>query len=98
MSGLARSSFSAGASTRRANINLNSGGGSKKQGLVSSVGLDNWAIREVQTQAVGTYVGRHTIFTMNQLGGVGAGKSMFNVASSAARPDGLRRRAPYFMK
>ena len=98
MSGLAHSAFSAGSSNRRANVNLNSGGGSKKQGLCSSVGLDNWSIRQVQTKVVGTYVGRHTIFTINQLGGVGVGKSMFNTATSAARPDGLHRREPYFMK
>jgi hypothetical protein len=98
MSGLAHSAFSAGSSNRRANVNLNSGGGSKKQGLCSSVGLDNWSIRQVQTHAVGTNVGRKTIFTINQLGGIGAGRSMFNTATSAAKPDGVHKRAAYFMK
>jgi hypothetical protein len=58
------------------NVNLPTFGGSKKQGITSRVGLDNWANRAVQTYSNG--YGRNKLFTMNQLGGVGVGKSMFN--------------------
>jgi hypothetical protein len=66
----------AGASQYKANVNLNSGGGSKKQGVTSRVGLDNWANLAIQTYSNG--YGRNKLFVMNQLGGVGAGQSMFN--------------------
>jgi thiamine pyrophosphate-dependent acetolactate synthase large subunit-like protein len=58
------------------NVNLNTFGGTKKQGITSRVGLDNWANSAVQTYSNG--YGRNKLFCMNQLGGVGAGKSMFN--------------------
>ena len=58
------------------NVNLNTGGGDKKQGITSRVGLDNWANLAIQTYSNG--YGRNKLFVMNQLGGVGAGKSMFN--------------------
>jgi hypothetical protein len=58
------------------NVNLNTGGGNKKQGITSRVGLDNWANLAVQTYSNG--YGRNKLFVMNQLGGVGAGRSMFN--------------------
>jgi len=58
------------------NVNLNSGGGDKKQGITSRVGLDNWANVAIQTYSNG--YGRNKLFIMNQLGGVGVGKSMFN--------------------
>ncbi len=58
------------------NVNLNTGGGSKKQGITSRVGLDNWANLAIQTYSNG--YGSQKIFVMNQLGGVGAGRSMFN--------------------
>ena len=58
------------------NVNLNTFGGSKKQGITSRVGLDNWANVAIQTYSNG--YGRNKLFYMNQLGGVGAGQSMFN--------------------
>jgi hypothetical protein len=58
------------------NTNLNTFGGSKKQGITSRVGLDNWANTAIQTYSNG--YGRNKLFTLNQLGGVGVGKSMFN--------------------
>jgi hypothetical protein len=58
------------------NVNLNTFGGNKKQGITSRVGLDNWANSAVQTYSNG--YGRNKLFCMNQLGGVGAGRSMFN--------------------
>lgn len=60
----------------KTNVNLNTGGGSKKQGITSRVGLDNWGNLAIQTYSNG--YGRNKLFVMNQLGGVGAGQSMFN--------------------
>jgi hypothetical protein len=55
--------------------NLPSGGGNKKQGITSRVGLNNWENREIQTQSNG--IGRFKLHFMNQLGGVEPGHSMF---------------------
>jgi hypothetical protein len=66
----------ASSTTYNTNVNLNSGGGDKKQGITSRVGLDNWANLAIQTYSNG--YGRNKLFVMNQLGGVGAGQSMFN--------------------
>lgn len=66
----------ASSSMYNTNVNLNTGGGSKKQGITSRVGLDNWANLAVQTYSNG--YGKNKLFVMNQLGGVGAGQSMFN--------------------
>jgi hypothetical protein len=66
----------ASASSYNTNVNLNTWGGTKKQGITSRVGLDNWANRAIQTYSNG--YGRNKLFVMNQLGGVGAGQSMFN--------------------
>lgn len=68
------------------NVNINTFGGNKKQGITSRVGLDNWANTAVQTYSNGS--GRNKLFSMNQLGGVGAGRSMFN--SRFTQPDGTR--------
>ena len=73
---------------------MNTAGGDKKQGLPSRVGLDNWANLSVQTFAVGSIQGRSTIFYMNQLGGVGRGKSPFSVASSFTQKRGAKRKLP----
>jgi hypothetical protein len=72
------------------NVNLNTAGGNKKQGIPSSVGLDNWADLAVRTNAYGSTKGRNMIFCVNQLGGVGAGRSQFNVGSNYSRPDGVK--------
>jgi hypothetical protein len=65
----------ASATLYKSNPNLNTGGGYKKQGITSRVGLNNWENREVQTQSNG--IGRFKLVCMNQLGGVGPGMSMF---------------------
>jgi hypothetical protein len=65
----------ASATLYKSNPNLNTGGGLKKQGITSRVGLDNWENREIQTQSNG--IGRFKLVCMNQLGGVGPGMSMF---------------------
>ena len=61
----------------KSNPSVNTFGGNKKQGLPVSVGLDPWSDRSSRTYSIGT--NRTKLFTMNQLGGVGVGKSMFNV-------------------
>jgi len=65
----------ASATLYKSNVNLNTGGGYKKQGITSRVGLNNWGNHEVQTHSNG--VGRFKLVCMNQLGGVGKGMSMF---------------------
>jgi hypothetical protein len=57
------------------NPNEPTGGGNKKQGISPRVGLNHWSNREVQTQSNG--LGRFKLVFQNQLGGVGAGNSMF---------------------
>jgi len=69
--------------------------GSRKQGLAPRGAKDHWANRATQILSDGSVKGRNTVFSMNQLGGVGAGKSQFMVASTYARPDASRMRKPY---
>jgi hypothetical protein len=71
------------------NTNLNTSGGDKKQGIPPYTGLDNWANRAVKINANGSPEKRRVVFCINQLGGVGVGKSQFRTASSAAKPDGM---------
>jgi hypothetical protein len=73
------------ASMYNSNPNLPTFGGSKKQGVVSRVGNNPWANREYQINANG--IGRTNLFLMNQLGGVGVGRSMFNTRFT--QKDGL---------
>ena len=82
----------ASATKYNTNVNLNTGGGNKKQGITSRVGLDNWANSAVQTYSNG--YGRNKLFTMNQLGGVGAGHSMFN--GRFTQVDGVRTENPSY--
>jgi len=88
----------AGSSVFSVNPNQNTAGGSKKQGIPSRIGLDGWADRSVQINANGSVTGRNMIFVVNQLGGVGVGKSMFNVPSSYAKKDGVRSRSYPYVK
>lgn len=85
----------AGLTSRRVNVNLNTAGGDKKQGIASRVALGYRSNRVVQTEANGTEYGRNLIFFMNQLGGVGAGHSMFQVAGKYSRPRGVRSTPTY---
>jgi hypothetical protein len=101
MSSTSRSNLSAGnagSSRSGVNVNLNSAGGSKKQGIASRVGVDHWANSAIQTEANGTVYGRNLIFHINQLGGVGAGHSMFHVAGKYNEPRGVRRIPTYSFK
>ncbi len=77
----------ASASLYKCSPNLPSGGGNKKQGITSRVGLDNWENREIQTHSNG--IGRFKFHFMNQLGGVEPGHSMFGGRWN--RGDGLSR-------
>jgi hypothetical protein len=65
----------ASSSLYKCSPNLATGGGNKKQGITSRVGLNNWENREIQTQSNG--IGRFKLHFMNQLGGVEPGHSMF---------------------
>ena len=77
----------ASATLYKCSPNLPSGGGNKKQGITSRVGLDHWENREIQTQSNG--IGRFKFHFMNQLGGVEPGHSMFGGRWN--RADGLLR-------
>jgi hypothetical protein len=80
-----------GSTALRVNTNGNTGGGSKKQGIPPYVGLNNWSNRAVKFNAYSDPVKREIVFCINQLGGVGAGKSQFRTANSYARKDGVKR-------
>jgi len=84
-----------GATVLNVNPHLNTAGGSRKEGLTSRVGLGYRSNRHVRIKATDTPYKRGLIFCMNQLGGVGAGHSMFNVASKFSRPDAATRCQPY---
>jgi hypothetical protein len=86
----------AGMSVYNVNTNLNTFGGSKKQGITSRVGLGPWANTAVQTYSNG--YGRNKLFVINQLGGVGAGQSMFN--RRFTQVDGVHgyKNPPYYVK
>jgi len=98
MSSRSRTGFSAGGAgltSRNVNVNLNTAGGFRKQGIPSRVALGYRSNRAVQIEANGTAYGRNLIFHINQLGGVGAGNSMFNVPGSFVQKRGMKRMAPY---
>jgi hypothetical protein len=77
----------ASASLYKTNPNINTFGGSKKQDIPTRVGIDAWSNYGYQTNANG--IGRNKLFIMNQIGGVGVGRSMFN--TSYVQPRGLRK-------
>jgi hypothetical protein len=83
----------AGSSSYGVNPNLNTSGGDKKQGFAPLVGLSSWSNRSILINANGQNKTHNVVFCMNQLGGVGAAKSQFGTATSAAKPDGVQRKA-----
>ena len=83
-----------GASKFDVNPHLNTDGGNKKQGLTGRVGLGYRSDRWVQIKSTGTPYQRSLVFCINQLGGVGAGHSMFYVAGKYVSPDGVKRCDP----
>jgi hypothetical protein len=76
----------ASSSLYKCSPNLPTGGGNKKQGITSRVGLNNWDNREIQTQSNG--IGRFKLYFVNQLGGIEPGHSMFGGRWN--RADGIR--------
>ena len=90
-----RSNFSpggAGSMKSNVNVNLNTAGGNKKQGITSRVTTDAWTNSSIQSDSNG--MNRNIVFTQNQLGGVGVGRSMFKGVSNGA--DGSSNKGPYF--
>jgi len=83
-----------GATNFNVNTNLDTDGGNKKQGLTGRVGLGYISDRRVQIKSTGTPYQRSLVFCMNQLGGVGAGHSMFNVPGKFTSPDNIKRCDP----
>ena len=79
----------ASASLYNCDPNEPTGGGSKKQGLNSRVGLDSWSNPVIQNKSNGA--GRFKLFTMNQLGGIGPGNSQFGGRFN--RADGIQSKS-----
>jgi hypothetical protein len=71
------------------------GGGSKLQGLARLVDQRYSSINPVRIHAIGTPRQRSTVFSVNMLGGVGAGKSQFPTSPTYGNYGGVRRFAPY---
>ena len=79
----------AGSLGYNANVNLNTAGGTKKQGFPSITGYRPREIDNiVKTKATGDK--RDFIFSMNQIGGIGRGISPYNPSA-----DGIYKREPY---
>jgi hypothetical protein len=72
-------------------INVNQGGGSKKQGIPSSTNLDTWAHVAFRNRNVVCPCNRDVIFCMNQLGGVGAGGIPGRSYAFAPTADGVHK-------
>jgi len=68
----------ASSSVYNSNVNLNTFGGNKKQDIATRVGINSWTNRDYQSKANGN--GKTKLFIMNQLSGVGVGRSMFNTS------------------
>ena len=84
----------AGSTVYRTNVNLDTAGGDKKQGLPPFTNAPTpWANQAMKIRATGTK--RNVIFSMNQIGGVGRAKSQFKVGNGINNPDGVRRNNPY---
>ena len=79
---------SAGSTIYHCNVNLNTAGGTKKQGLPFSIGNATIVHRPINIKAYGTR--RDMIFTINQIGGIGH--------TTTVTRGGLRPRAPYVYK
>jgi hypothetical protein len=71
------------------------GGGNKLSGTgYSGIGMRATIGKEIRTDAVPTPAMRNTIFTINQLGGVGAGRSIF-AASGFPSTGSVKKVAPF---
>ncbi len=72
-------------------INVNQGGGSKKQGIPSSTNLITTGHVAFRNRNVVCPCNRHKIFCMNQLGGIGAGGIPGRSYMFASTADGVHR-------
>ena len=72
-------------------INVNQGGGSKKQGIASTTNLSTWAHVAFRERNVVCPCNRDVVFCMNQLGGVGAGGIPGRSYMFAPGADGTRK-------
>lgn len=99
--GKSRSSLGAcgaGSSILGVNVNMNTGGGNKKCGLVSLTNLPaSYVTRAILMRAYVAPRQRKMIYPGNQLGGVGRGRSMFNVVGFSSA-DGSAKFPPYEFK
>jgi len=77
-------------SSRKANINTPTGGGNKKQGLASTTNKSAFMNKMIQSGSWGQ--NRDLLICMNQLGGVGAGRSSFRTNA-----DGLNCKVVFFV-
>ena len=72
-------------------INVNQGGGTKKQGIASSTNLNTTAHVAFRNRNVVCACNRHVVFCMNQLGGVGAGGIPGRSYMFASTADGVSK-------
>ena len=71
----------------RSNVNMPTGGGTKKQGLGARIGANSWMNRKTRRFSNG--IGRFKLVFVNQLGGVEPGHSMFSTRFTT--PDGVKK-------
>ena len=72
-------------------ININQGGGSKKQGIPSSTNLNTWSHVAFRNRNVVCPCNRNVVFCMNQLGGIGAGGIPGRSYMFAPNADGVNK-------
>ena len=79
----------AGATAYNTNVNANTGGGDKKQGLAPTTNKRvEFVLRAIKRKAYSTPLQRSKVFCINQLGGIGRPSKMF-----ATTADGVNKRA-----
>jgi hypothetical protein len=84
----------AGSTVYNSNVNLDTAGGDKKQGLPPLTNAPTpWINQAMKIRATGDK--RNVIFTMNQIGGVGRARSQFKVGNGINHPDSVRRKTSY---
>ena len=81
----------AGSTKYNLNVNTNTSGGNKKQGLPPYTNASvPWAMRAMLIQANSTPAQRSTVFVMNQLGGVSSSSFSYRY-NSYARSGGVHK-------
>jgi len=79
---------SAGSLGYNTNVNLNTAGGTKKQGLPFTLGMSRYNLHRVKVAATGN--ARNVIFMMNQVGG--------SNRTNHFQGNGVHRRAPFVFR